>query len=68
MKYLIIISIAFLSISCSVEQRIKDYSYTEEWYFIGSERYQIYQTKFGKKYIIKLNKKGKRYKRQYIYI
>jgi hypothetical protein len=32
------------------------------------ERYQVYQTRLGKKYIIVLNKKQTKLKRQYIYL
>ena len=63
MKYLVIILIAILSLSCSVEQRIKNYSYTDEWYYINSERYQVYKTKSGSKYIIRLNKRETRFKK-----
>jgi len=66
MKKILLILIATLSISCSVEQRIKDYSYTDEWYYISSERYQVYKTKSGNKYIIRLNKRETKFKRQYI--
>jgi hypothetical protein len=66
MKYLVIILIAILSISCSVEQRIKDHSYTDEWYYIDTMRFQVYKTKSGNKYIIVLNEKQTRFKRQYI--
>lgn len=66
MKYLLLILIAILSISCSLEQRIKDYSYTDEWYYINSERYQVYKTKSGSKYIIRLNERETKFKRQYV--
>jgi len=66
MKYLLLILIAILSISCSVEQRIKDHSYTDEWYYIDTMRFQVYKTKSGKKYIIVLNEKQTRFKREYI--
>jgi hypothetical protein len=66
MKCLLLILIATLSISCSVEQRIKDHSYTNEWYYDNAIRYQVYKTKSGCKYIIKLNKNETRFKRQYI--
>jgi predicted glycosyltransferase len=66
MKHLLLILIAILSISCSVEQRIKDHSYTDEWYYDNAIRYQVYKTKSGCKYIIRLNKKETRFKRQYI--
>ena len=66
MKNLIIIIAALLMISCSVEQRIKDHSYTEEWYFKGNTRYQVYKTKQGKRYIIIVNKRNTNLKRYYI--
>lgn len=66
MKKMLLIIIATLSISCSVEQRIKDYSYTNEWYYIDTMRFQVYKTKSGKKYIIVLNEKQTRFKREYI--
>ena len=66
MKKMLLIIIATLSISCSVEQRIKDYSYTDEWYYIDTMRFQVYKTKSGKKYIIVLNEKQTRFKREYI--
>jgi hypothetical protein len=66
MKYLILILIVFILSSCSVEQRIKDHSYTNEWYYIDTMRFQVYKTKSGKKYIIVLNEKQTKFKRQYI--
>jgi hypothetical protein len=66
MKYLLVILIATLTISCSVEQRIKEYSYTDEWYYTDAFRYQVYKTKSGSKYIIKLNKRETAFKREYI--
>jgi hypothetical protein len=66
MKKLFIFVFLFTLLSCGVEQRIKDYSYTEEWYYIDTIRFQVYKTKFGKKYIIVLNEKQTNFKRQYI--
>jgi hypothetical protein len=66
MKKMLLIIIAILSISCSVEQRIKNHSYTDEWYYIDTMRFQVYKTKSGNKYIIVLNEKQTRFKRQYI--
>jgi len=66
MKQLLLILIVILFTSCSVEQRIKDYSYTDEWYYIDTMRFQVYKTKSGKKYIIVLNEKQTKFKRQYI--
>lgn len=68
-KIIIIIIIVILSvffISCSAEKRIKYYSYTDEWYYYNSERYQVYQTKFGKKYILIFNDDQTSVKRMYL--
>lgn len=67
-KNIIIIILSVFFISCSAEKRIKDYSYTDEWYYYNSERYQVYQTKFGKKYILIFNEKQTRVKRMYLKI
>lgn len=56
----------FTLFSCGVEKRIKEHSYTDEWYYIDTMRFQVYKTKSGKKYIIVLNEKQTKFKRQYI--
>jgi len=66
MKYIPTLLLLLTLTSCSVEQRIKDYSYTQEWYYIDTMKFQVYKTKSGKKYIIILNEKQTKYKRQYI--
>ena len=67
MKKLILIFIGVLAISCSsVEERIKDYSYTDEWHYIDTMRFQVYKTKAGRKYIIVLNNRQTNFKRKYI--
>jgi hypothetical protein len=66
MKYILILIMLFTLTSCSVERRIKEHSYTEEWYYIDTMRFQVYKTKSGKRYIIVLNEKQTRFKRQYI--
>ena len=66
MKHLLILIASLFLFSCSVEQRIKEHSYTKEWYYTKEMRYQVYKTKSGKKYIIILNKRQTKFKRQYI--
>jgi hypothetical protein len=67
MKELLLVLIVVTTLSCSsVEERIRDHSYTNEWYYINTERYQVYKTKVGKKYIIVLNDKENNFKRKYI--
>jgi hypothetical protein len=66
MRQLILIAIAILSISCNVEMRIKDHSYTDKWHYENGNRYQVYQTKKGTKYIIILNKRETKMIRKYI--
>lgn len=64
---LFILFILTCFISCSsVEERIKDYSYTDKWYWIKSERYQVYKTKSGNECIIVLNKKETKFIRKFI--
>lgn len=53
--------------SCSAEQRIYKHSYTDSWYYSDKgERYQVYQTARGTKYILVLNKKETKFIRKYI--
>lgn len=53
--------------SCNAEQRIYNYSYTDYWYYSDKgERYQVYQTARGTKYILVLNKKQTKFIRKYI--
>jgi hypothetical protein len=67
MKKLVLIFMGVLAMSCSsVEERIKDYSYTNEWYYIDTMRFQVYKTKAGRKYIIVLNNRQTNFKRKYI--
>jgi hypothetical protein len=67
MKYLPILFFLLLTLlSCSVEQRIKEYSYTDEWYYVNTAKFQVYKTRTNRKYIIALNKKQTKYKRKYI--
>ncbi len=67
MKKLVLIFIGVLAMSCSsVEERIKDYSYTNEWHYIDTMRFQVYKTKAGRKYIIVLNNRQTNFKRKYI--
>ena len=66
MKQLLLILIVILFTSCSVEQRIKDHSYTNEWHFENAERFQVYKTKSGQKYIIVLNRSETKFKRKYL--
>jgi hypothetical protein len=66
MKKLILLLLFFSLVSCNVEKRIYEHSYTNEWYYIDTMRYQVYKTKSGRKYIIVLNEKQTRFKRYYI--
>ena len=65
--YVILILTCLSLTSCtSVEDRIKEYSYTQEWYYTEAMRYQVYKTKSGRKYIIVLNNRQTNFKRKYI--
>ena len=66
MKHLCIFFILILLTSCSVEQRIYKHSYTNEWCYTDNERYQVYKTALGARYIIVLNAKETKFKRKYI--
>jgi len=52
--------------SCSAEKRIYEHSYTDYWYYEQNQRYQVYQTSRGNKYILVLNKKETKFIRKYI--
>ena len=66
MKQLLILLVLILLTSCNVEQRIYKYSYTKEWHSIETERYQVYKTALGTRYILVLNKEETKFKRKYI--
>ena len=62
---LIILLLSFVSCA-TVEERIKEHSYTENRYYIDNMRFQVYKTKSGKEYIIVLNERQTKFIRQYI--
>lgn len=67
MRNLFFLFLLFGLFSCkTVEERIYDHSYTNEWHYIDTMRFQVYQTKNGRKYIIVLNNRETRFVRQYI--
>jgi hypothetical protein len=67
MRYLLVILTAMLLFSCkAAEERIKEYSYTNEWYFKDGQRYQLYKTKYGNKYILVINKSETKIIRKYV--
>jgi hypothetical protein len=67
MKHLLtLLAIVTLTSCSSVEQRIKEHSYTQEWYYIDTMRFQVYKTRTGRHYIIIVNKNQTRLKRKYI--
>ena len=66
---LLLISLTFLSCSVFIpnaDNRLKDYSYTNEYYYIDTMRFPVYKTRNGRKYIIVLNNRQTNYKREYI--
>lgn len=68
MKNVIIIFLIFL-VSCkTVDERIKNHSYTSVIYYDKGEHFQVYQTKKGSYYILQLNKKETKFKRKYLKI
>jgi hypothetical protein len=66
MKKLIILFLFFCLVSCEAEKRIYEHSYTNEWHYIDTMRFQVYKTKLGKRYILVLNEQQTKFKRQYI--
>ena len=66
MKQLLLLLVLILLTSCSVEQRIYKHSYTNEWCYTDNERYQVYKTALGARYILVLNAKETKFKRKYI--
>ena len=67
MRYILILISSFLLFSCAnAEKRIKEHSYTNQWYFIDSLRFQVYETKSGREYIIILNERETKFVRKYI--
>lgn len=66
MKYILMLLLVSLASCKTVEERIKDYSYTDKWYYIDTMRFQVYKTKSGREYIIVLNERETKFVRQYI--
>ena len=66
MKQLLLLLVLILLTSCNVEQRIYKHSYTNEWCYTDNERYQVYKTALGTRYILVLNAKETKFKRKYI--
>jgi hypothetical protein len=66
-KILALLTILLLFSCKPAELRIYDHSYTIYWYYSDNgERYQVYQTAMGNKYILVLNKKQTKFIRKYI--
>ena len=65
-KIFLLLCLLCVPLSCDVEKRIHEFSYTDEWYYENGIRYQVYQTYNGRRYIIILNKEQTKFKRKYI--
>lgn len=66
-KIITLLTILILFSCKTAEERIYEHSYTDSWYYTDSgERYQVYQTSMGNKYILVLNKKQTKFIRKYI--
>lgn len=63
---LLALALVLLLGSCSVEQRIYRWSYTEAWYWKGDDRYQVYKTLTGRRYIIQIDTTRLELEREYI--
>ena len=67
--YKLILIFCIVLTSCkTVDERIKEYSYTTMKYNKKGSLYQVYQTKKGSYYIIELNDKETKFKRTYLKI
>ena len=67
--YKLILIFCIVLTSCkTVDERIKEYSYTSMKYNKKGSLYQVYQTKKGSYYIIELNDKETKFKRTYLKI
>lgn len=66
MKTIALFIIGFIMVSCSVERRIHNWSYTNEWHHETGNRYQVYKTIDGRKYIIVIDQDKLILKRKYI--
>ena len=68
MRKIITLLAILLLFSCkTAEERIYKHSYTDSWYYKDNgERYQVYQTSMGNKYILVINKKQTKIIRKYI--
>lgn len=66
MKYILLLLLTFIVLSCNAELRIKDHSYTDEWHYEGKDRLQVYKTRSGRHYVLVLNKKETKFIRKYL--
>ena len=66
MKYILLLLLTFIVLSCNAELRIKDHNYTDEWHYEGKDRLQVYKTRSGRHYVLVLNKKETKFIRKYL--
>lgn len=66
MKYILLLLLTFIVLSCNAELRIKDHSYTDEWHYEGKDRLQVYKTRSGRHYVLVLNKTETKFIRKYL--
>ena len=70
MKKLITFTIFILVFSaCSSQDpcvKMHDWNYTNEWFYRGNERFQVYKTITGNRFIYDLNRDSTEFKRTYI--
>jgi hypothetical protein len=58
--------LCMLPSSCTVEQRLMQWSYTDKWYYDDGTRYQVYKTLTGREYIIIVANDSINLKRKYL--
>jgi hypothetical protein len=69
MKTIYLILIILLFSACSSQDpclKMYDSNYTNEWFHRGDERFQVYKTRTGRRFIYELNIDSTRFRRVYI--
>ena len=69
MKTIYLILIILLITACSSQDpcvKMYDWNYTNEWFYRGDERFQVYKTRTGRRFIYDYNIDSTRFRRVYI--
>jgi hypothetical protein len=70
--HFMMVLIAFVMVSCNSQKdpcvHLHERNYTDEWFYKGNERFQVYKTRFGKRFIYEMNQDSTAFKRKFIKI